>query len=322
METIIAHAGLVAEAVTTHAMHVAELLGPDGVVSAKAFGATALIGVAPILLLYFVPQRWSKDKGILKILLGFALGGLAGDALLHLLPHSVGHDHGHGHDHHDHHDDHHHHEHDHGHGIEELEPWLWTLCGILAFFLMDKIVRSRLSDGGHQHSHQHHAHVSSAAKKEKDAKEEGARHWSPSGFLNLIADFFHNFTDGLALGSTFRTGSGLQTTVAILLHEIPHEIGDYAVLVDSGFTKTEAMKAQVVTALGAMAGCGVGLMWGDTMGSDAWIQPFTAGGFLYIALATIIPSLLEESTLVQTLLEVAGMLVGVGSMVYIALYLE
>lgn len=289
-------------------------LGEETMLFIRALGATAVVGLFPIVLLAMVPRKLSRDKGFLKVLLGFSLGGLTGDALLHLLPHSVGHSH------------HHHHDH-HGHDLQDLKPWLWTLCGVLLFFLMDKAVRNRL------HAHQTSAHNASSAKQDKKRKEvqkkgkeapddNGRRQLAPSGFLNLIADFFHNFTDGLAIGASFRTGHGLQTTIAILLHEVPHEIGDYAVLVDSGFSKTEAIGAQVVTATGAMAGTFVGLLWWQTVGSDAWITPVTAGGFLYIGLATIIPTLLEDSSLKQTVLEVLGMFVGVYSMVFIALYME
>jgi zinc transporter 7 len=74
--------------------------------------------------------------------------------------------------------------------------------------------------------------------------------------LNLAADFAHNFTDGLAIGASFLRGNaiGYLTTVSILFHEVPHEIGDFAILVQSGCGKRKAIMLQLVTALGALSG--------------------------------------------------------------------
>lgn len=77
-----------------------------------------------------------------------------------------------------------------------------------------------------------------------------------AGYLNLAADFSHNFTDGLAIGSSYLAGNtvGIVTTITILLHEVPHEIGDFAILLQSGVSRRNAMLLQLTTALGAVAG--------------------------------------------------------------------
>lgn len=141
-----------------------------------------------------------------------------------------------------------------------------------------------------------------------------------SAYLNLIADFTHNITDGLALSSSFYASPtlGATTTVAVFFHEIPHEVGDFALLIQSGFSKKRAMCAQFVTALGAFLGtclgiavqeigkpsseghgtvggaglngrglAGTGLVLGDLL------LPFTAGTFLYVGTVAVIPELLE-----------------------------
>ncbi|MCJ1251554.1 hypothetical protein MMC30_008789 [Trapelia coarctata] len=140
-----------------------------------------------------------------------------------------------------------------------------------------------------------------------------------SAYLNLIADFTHNITDGLALSSSFYASPtlGATTTVAVFFHEIPHEVGDFALLIQSGFSKKRAMGAQFVTAVGALLGtclgiavqemgksssfgsdlhatrstglAGTGLGWGDLL------LPFTAGTFLYVGTVAVIPELLETS---------------------------
>uniref|UniRef100_A0A8D2J2J4 Zinc transporter SLC39A7 n=1 Tax=Varanus komodoensis TaxID=61221 RepID=A0A8D2J2J4_VARKO len=144
-----------------------------------------------------------------------------------------------------------------------------------------------------------------------------------AGYLNLAADFAHNFTDGLALGASFLAGAtvGAVTTLTVLLHEVPHEVGDFAILVQSGCSKRKAMKLQLVTALGALAGTVCSLLAeGVGEAATAWILPFTAGGFIYVATVSVIPELLQESGPVQSLLEVLGLLGGVAMMVFIAQY--
>lgn len=141
-----------------------------------------------------------------------------------------------------------------------------------------------------------------------------------SAYLNLAADFAHNFTDGLAIGASYLAGRGvgLVTTLTILLHEVPHEVGDFAILVQSGFSKKRAMLLQLGTAVGAMAGTACGLFT-QGMGTAAtiWVLPFTAGGFIYIATVAVIPELLENTRLWQSLLELVAMGVGIGLMVLI-----
>jgi len=123
----------------------------------------------------------------------------------------------------------------------------------------------------------------------------------------------------MAIAASFLVSNtvGLSTTVAVFVHEIPHEIGDYAILVQSGFTKKKAMLIQVFTAFGALAGTFVGLFTGGTVKEINWILPFTAGGFIYIATVGVIPELFENSSFKQTIREVIAMIIGVYLMVVI-----
>jgi zinc transporter 7 len=128
------------------------------------------------------------------------------------------------------------------------------------------------------------------------------------------ADFTHNITDGLAMSSSFYASPtiGATTTVAVFFHEIPHEVGDFALLIQSGFSKRAAMGAQFVTALGALLGTVIGIAVQEYGGSSssgttgryeglmgtslAWgdmLLPFTAGTFLYVGTVAVIPELLE-----------------------------
>ncbi|XP_039483506.1 protein catecholamines up [Drosophila santomea] len=313
-----------------------------------SIGSTLLISAAPFVLLYIIPLDNSEAmKPRLKVLLAFASGGLLGDAFLHLIPHAT-HPHSHGEHGHDHEHDHHHHEgeeHEHAHShTHDMSIGLWVLGGIIAFLSVEKLVRI-LKGGqeGHGHSHGAPKPKPVPAKKKSSGKEDSGDGDKPakpakthskkpeaepegeveiSGYLNLAADFAHNFTDGLAIGASYLAGNsiGIVTTITILLHEVPHEIGDFAILIKSGCSRRKAMLLQLVTALGALAGTALALLGaGGGDGSAPWVLPFTAGGFIYIATVSVLPELLEESTkLKQSLKEIFALLTGVALMIVIA----
>lgn len=308
----------------------------------EAVMATVIIGSVPIAFLIFIPTGIGsrlEQKNSLRAFLGFTAGGLLGDAFLHLMPHSMS-----IHNHHDESFSDHGPSlnHEHSHTLSDLRAWLWTIAGITGFFVLDKVVR--LKHGSHSHSVIDFVSVnkpdhteklpgttsplSSVTRRISKCKEDinvevnnlnqsarmepNTRSIAASGYLNLVADFSHNFTDGLAIGATFLRGSGWQTTIAILLHELPHELGDFAILIQSGFKRREAIYLQVLTALGAMIGTVLGLLIesaGDT--DSAWISPLTAGGFIYIACSSILPQLLEDCSIWQTVKEVFAFIAGV-----------
>ncbi|ESO83885.1 hypothetical protein LOTGIDRAFT_94834, partial [Lottia gigantea] len=301
----------------------------------QALGATAFISISPVFILLVIPLDKSEEhQPLLKVLLSFASGGLLGDAFLHLIPHAVN-PHSHGEDGHGHGHSHGHSHGEGGHG-HDMSVGLWVLGGIIAFLIVEKFVR--WVKGGHAHSHSHSApkpKVDEKKKKEKKAKQsdDEAEDENPlkdiiedikvAGYLNLAADFAHNFTDGLAIGASFIAGRnvGIITTVTIFLHEIPHEIGDFAILVQSGCSKRKAMLLQFSTAIGAMLGTVCSLLAeGAGDAAIAWILPFTAGGFIYIATVSVIPELLEDSKFGQSCKEILALLLGVYMMVLIAQY--
>lgn len=318
----------------------------------NAIMATLLISAAPFFILFFIPLDNSQEKQwLLKILLAFASGGLLGDAFLHLIPHAImaqggdGEGGGHGHSHEQHHG--HSHGGDGGHDPHDMSVGLGVLGGIVAFLCVEKLVR--IMKGGHSHSHSAPAPAVEEKKpeppKKKKAKESDGEEEEEekdkkavneeekkeveevtggdikvAGFLNLAADCFHNFTDGLAIGASFLAGDtiGIVTTGTILLHEVPHEIGDYAILIQSGVSPQRAIMLQLLTAVGAVTGCVVSLVLGGSVElASKLILPFTAGGFIYIATVSVIPELLEGATLRQSIMEVVALLLGVAMMVLI-----
>jgi zinc transporter 7 len=321
----------------------------------NALLATLYISGPPNFLLALCPPN--IDPSSLSVMVAFAVGGLLGDTLFHLLPEIF---------------------------LGEDEPdkvkfvmvepnknlllGVAIMVGFVTFVAMDKGLRIATGgQGGHDHSHGHShdkidatATTSSAeigdSKDSVRARKAGANgnnSVAPAvqtekeinasvklgGYLNLIADFTHNITDGLALSSSFYASPtiGATTTVAVFFHEIPHEVGDFALLIQSGFSKRAAMGAQFVTAVGAFLGTCIGiavqefggnsgsaevqgpglmgtsLQWGDML------LPFTAGTFLYVGTVAVIPELLEtgpnkSEELKKTLTQFAAMFTGAGIM--------
>ncbi|XP_004922109.1 zinc transporter ZIP13 homolog [Bombyx mandarina] len=149
------------------------------------------------------------------------------------------------------------------------------------------------------------------ASKEKTEKKDVA------GYLNLMANSIDNFTHGLAVGGSFLVGFrvGVLTTFAILVHEIPHEVGDFAILLKSGFSRWEAAKAQLATATAGLVGAMTAVVFSGASNSleakTSWIVPFTAGGFLHIALVTVLPDLLREHSKLESLKHFAALALGI-----------
>ena len=127
---------------------------------------------------------------------------------------------------------------------------LQILIGFLLFFVSEKLVSRNIHS--HSHSPDHRLKTDSKSSKEKGS----GRHLDPPGWLNIAADLMHNFTDGLAIGASFASGKSLAlaTTVSVFFHEIPHEIGDVSILIQSGFSKQDAIWAQFATAIAAFIG--------------------------------------------------------------------
>ncbi|KAK5976640.1 ZIP Zinc transporter [Trichostrongylus colubriformis] len=139
--------------------------------------------------------------------------------------------------------------------------------------------------------------------------------------MNLVANLVDNFTHGLAVGASFLVSPkfGMMTTFAILVHEIPHEVSDFAILLRGDFNRIEAVKAQLVTASGGVFGAFLALwMNTDNLQSADWILPFTAGGFINIALAQILPELNQEKDRRQNFNQIALMFLGLFVMIGIS----
>jgi len=178
----------------------------------------------------------------------------------------------------------------------------WTLlAGILGFFLLEKLA---LIHHTHHHEGDHHHH-----EHGHDAHE--ARR---GGVPILIGDAFHNFGDGVVIAGAFLVDLhlGIVATLAVMAHEIPHEVGDFMILLNAGFTRKRAFIFNLLSGLSAVCGGVVGYFVLETTQS---LLPYAlvlaAASFIYIALSDLLPEMMRRSSLRKSLPEVGLVLVGV-----------
>jgi len=166
--------------------------------------------------------------------------------------------------------------------------------GILIFFILEKVL--------HWHHH---------------TTEHAENHPHPIGKMVLVGDGVHNFIDGLIIATSYMVSVevGVATTIAVILHEIPQEMGNFGVLVHAGYKTGKALWFNFLSALTAVAGAVVALMLGTITEEFAlWLLPLAAGGFIYIALSDLIPELHKDRRIGQGVVQVVAIIVGVASM--------
>ncbi|MEW5879158.1 MAG: ZIP family metal transporter [Pseudomonadota bacterium] len=178
----------------------------------------------------------------------------------------------------------------------------WVLLvAVLGFFVLEKMA---LIHHTHHHEGDAHDHVQG-----HDAHE--ARR---GGVPILIGDAFHNFADGVVIAAAFLLdpAAGVLATLAVLAHEIPHEVGDFMILLNAGFTKRRAFVFQLLSGASAVAGGVTGYFVLDAAQS---LLPFAlaiaAASFMYIALSDLLPEMMRRQSLARSLPEVGLVLVGV-----------
>ena len=138
--------------------------------------------------------------------------------------------------------------------------------------------------------------------------------------MNLVGDGIHNFIDGAVIAGSFMAGVplGLATTVAVILHEIPQEIGDIGVLIHGGFSRTKALFVNFISALTAVLGAvAVLLATGHIENLTVFLVPFAAGGFMYIAGSDLIPELHKETNALKSILQLAFIMAGILIMLFL-----
>jgi len=143
-------------------------------------------------------------------------------------------------------------------------------------------------------------------------------------YLNLIGDGIHNFIDGMLIAASFILSYdlGVATTLAVIFHEIPQEIGDFGVLIYGGFTKRKALAYNFVSALTAVAGALITYYLAYIQGVEHFLVPFAAGGFIYIAATDLMPELHKKSHAIESIIQLSAILAGIGLMSALKILLE
>lgn len=240
-----------------------------------SFLSVILVSAISLIGIFFLSMQEERLRRMLHLLVSFAVGGLFGDAFIHILPESFELS---------------------GPGI--TVP-LFILFGILLFFVLEKFMLWR------------HCHVPTSE-----------HHPHPVVAMNLIGDGIHNLLDGMIIGAAYQVNVtlGISTTLAIILHEIPQEIGDYGILVHGGLSPKKALRFNFLSALLSLVGTFLSLSIGlQSETFAAFVLPMTAGGFIYIAGTDLIPELRHETKLLNSAQQFFFIALGIGLMALLLL---
>jgi zinc and cadmium transporter len=216
------------------------------------FGLLSVIAVSSVSLIGIL-TLWLKDKTLKKILLylvSFSVGGLFGDAFIHLVPEAVEES-----------------------GFGTIVSML-IMVGIFSSFAVERFLQWR------------HCHIPTSSE-----------HPHSLAYMNLFGDAVHNLIDGLIIGSSYLASIplGVSTTLAVILHEVPQELGDFGILLYAGMTKRRALWFNFLTALTAILGALVSFIIGPLVkGFVPLVIPFAAGNFIYIAGSDLVPELRKD----------------------------
>jgi zinc and cadmium transporter len=139
---------------------------------------------------------------------------------------------------------------------------------------------------------------------------------APAAPLILIGDAFHNFIDGIVIAAAFLTSIplGITTALAVISHEIPQEVGDFAILLEAGYSRTKALALNTLSAAATLPGALVAYFWlAEMRATLPYILAISASSFIYIATADLLPGLHRNGTPAASLRQLGLLLAGIGT---------
>ncbi|MCG2577328.1 ZIP family metal transporter [Dechloromonas sp. XY25] len=244
----------------------------------STFSWIIAVSLAGGVLSVLAAAALSISLGVHRVgmLISYAIGALLGAAFLEILPHAL--------------------EHGDPHKMAGT-----VLFGILVFFVLEKLVLWRHCH--HDHCEAHEAHA--------PAHDHGR-----SGLLILVGDTFHNFVDGILIAAAFleNTELGIVTALAIIAHEIPQEVGDYLILLHSGYSKVKALAFNLLSSLATLIGAMLAYFALSEL--NEWIPSLlglAAASMIYVAVADLIPGLHKRTELKATVQQVVLIAMGIAS---------
>ncbi len=257
-----------------------------------AIGSVILVSLVSLAGVFTLSLGRARLERMIFLLVSFAVGAMLSGALLHLIPRAY----------------------------EQLEDGALigslVLAGVLGFFVMEKFLHWRHHHGmpteegaelSHSHGHRHAGEI------------------APFATMNLVGDAIHNLIDGMIVAAAYLVSipAGIVTTVAVMLHEIPQEIGDFGVLVYGGYSPKKALLYNFLSGLVGVVGAIIALIIGSRVDGFAdYLLPITAGAFIYIAGSDLIPELNQRhsNSASQSALQLVMMVLGASVMLLPGLF--
>ena len=249
----------------------------------------SLIAFVGVIILFLKEEFLNRT---LLILVAFSAGAFIGSAFLHLLPEAIE-----------------------EMGVEEgslLSLFLFLILGFCSFYILEEFI------GWHHHHAKEHPEIGRISEQKGKVRSPKSL-----GYLILISDGLHNFIDGLIIAGSYIISLplGIATTLAVAFHEIPQEIGDFGVLIHSGFKKTTALLLNFLSGVLAVLGGIIGFLLSDAIqGSIVFLLAFAAGVFIYIASSDLIPEIKHEDKPKSSFLYFFIFLLGIFLMLLLKLF--
>ena len=234
--------------------------------------ATALVSLFSLSGIVALSMNKETLHKILFFLVAFSAGSIFGASMFDLLPEAI-------------------------EMVAEEVVYLYISGGFVAFYFLERFIYW-------YHGHGHH----------EDIEEE--HRYTPAGgfaYLNLIGDGVHNFIDGMVIAASFTASFevGVATTIAVIFHELPQEMGDYGILIYAGVDKTKALIYNFIAASTVILGGVFASMFIETVESLSGILiSFSAGAFIYLAASELIPELQKEKDLKKSLVQFFIFIIG------------
>ena len=253
-----------------------------------ALGSVLLVSLVSLVGVFTLSLNVDRLQRIVFLLVSFAVGAMLGGAVIHLIPHAFD-------------------------ELGDRTAGLLVLAGVIVFFMLEKFLHWR---------HDHGVAMAAAEVDVAAALEVETKPVRPFATMNLVGDAAHNLLDGMVIAAAYLVSipAGVVTTVAVMLHEIPQEIGDFGVLVYGGFEPKKALLYNFVSGLAAVVGA-VLFIGTQVEGYAAYLLPLTAGSFIYIAGSDLIPELHHHHSYPasKSVWQLVMILLGVGVMLVPAL---
>lgn len=268
----------------THLMSISEITVLLWIIGASLLGGALSVLCAAIFAL-------NARTSWIPMLVSYAIGAMLGAVFLEILPHAL-------------------------RETSSIEAMTTTvLIGILLFFIMEKLVLWRHCHGDVCEVHAPHG-LEFEVHQHQHARPAPEHDQGRSGMMIMVGDTFHNFVDGILIAAAFMIDIklGIVTALAIIAHEIPQEVGDFLILLHSGYTKKQALLFNLLSSLATvLGGC---LAFFSLQSITGWIPTvlgLAAASMLYVAVADLIPGLHKRTELKATLQQVVLIALGISS---------